>query len=118
MKYLLDTHALIWFYQASTTSAANIIYVSPASYWEIAIKLSNGSALFTESFTDFIQHSIFDNGFRFLPIEPQHCEPLLTLPFNHKDPFDRMIISQAMIEQIPILGVDKIFDQYPIQRIW
>ncbi len=128
MRLLLDTHTLLWFYlgdpQLSAPAnglildPANLKFVSPATYWEIAIKVSLGKYLLNEPYEDLIQHAIFDNGFAVLPIEPRHTAALLRLPFHHKDPFDRLLIAQAQVEGMPIVGADGAFDQYAITRLW
>ena len=128
MKLLLDTHPLLWFYlgdaqlspvaQAAIVDPANSKSVSPASFWEIAIKVSLGKYKLNESYDDFIQHAIFDNGFDVLAIEPRHTAPLVTLPYHHKDPFDRLMIAQAIVEGISIVGADTMFDNYGVTRIW
>jgi PIN domain nuclease of toxin-antitoxin system len=96
VRLLLDTHALLCFYlgdpQLSTAArlliedVANTKLVSPASYWELAIKISLGKYTLTESYDDFIQHAIFDNGFLILPIEPRHTAGLVTLPQHQTSP--------------------------------
>ncbi|MBL8866776.1 MAG: type II toxin-antitoxin system VapC family toxin [Planctomycetia bacterium] len=128
MNLLLDTHSLLWVYwndpKLSTTAAqlvtdpTNRVLVSPASYWEIAIKIKTSKLVLRESFLDFVRHAILDNGFAILPIEPAHCDQLTTLPFHHKDPFDRLLVAQALAEDIPILSIDPILDAYGIQRLW
>lgn len=128
MRFLLDTHTLVWAYtndpRLSATAAglivdpANQCVISPATYWELAIKIATGKPVLTEPFSDFVQHAIFDNGFTILPIEPRHCEPLVTLSFYHKDPFDPLLIAQAMVENIPMVSIDTAFDPYPITRLW
>ncbi len=128
MNVLLDTHALIWFYEAdpklsaaaraAITDPANTIFVSAASYWEIAIKLGTGKLTLAVPYPDFIQHAILDNGFRILPIEPRHTAGLIGLPLHHRDPFDRLLIAQAVVEDIPIVSADAAFDPYPVRRIW
>lgn len=128
MRILLDTHTLLWYYlgdsQLSTTARthiddpANMKLVSPASYWELAIKISLGKYTLTESYDDFIQHAVFDNGFGILPIEPRHTAKLISLPFHHKDPFDRMMVAQGLAEGMPLVSNDAILDQYFITRIW
>jgi PIN domain nuclease of toxin-antitoxin system len=125
---LLDTHALLWFYlgDAQLSSAArtaisdprNGKFVSPAAYWELAIKVSLGKYVLTETYDEFIQHAIHDNGFGILPVEPRHTAVLITLPYHHKDPFDRLLISQAQVEGMAIVSADAVFDQYPITRLW
>lgn len=125
---LLDTHTLLWFYlgdvQLSSPARAVILdpgnskLISPASYWELAIKVSLGKYVLSESYSDFIQHAIFDNGFAILPVEPRHTAALITLPQHHKDPFDRLLIAQAVVEGIPVVSADVTFDLYPITRQW
>ena len=128
MNVLLDTQALLWHYlddpklsaTAETTMAdpANRVLVSAASHWEIAIKLSTGKYTLAVPFAAFLQEAIYDNGFALLPIEPRHTAELVALPYHHRDPFDRLIIAQAMVEKLPIVSADPALDLYPIQRIW
>ena len=128
MRLLLDTHAFLWFVQGdaqlSGKAHAHILdpgnekLVSPASYWEIAIKISVGKYTLHQPYQLFIERGIFDNGFVILPIEPKHTAILTTLPFHHRDPFDRLLIAQAMVEQISILSADPALDAYPITRLW
>jgi PIN domain nuclease of toxin-antitoxin system len=128
VRLLLDTHTLLWFYladaQLSSTARTliedpgNTKLVSPASYWELAIKISLGKYVLNESYDDFIQHAIFDNGFAILPIEPRHTAKLLSLPRHHKDPFDRLLVVQALAEGIPLVSGDAALGQYPITRLW
>jgi PIN domain nuclease of toxin-antitoxin system len=128
MKLLLDTHAFLWFVlgdaQLSSTAkssildAANMKLVSPASYWEIAIKISLKKYTLHEPYEAFMQRGIFGNGFEILPIEPKHTAVLTTLPFHHRDPFDRLMIAQAMVEQMPIVSGDPAFDAYSVYRLW
>ena len=128
MRLLLDTHALIWFFQGDTRLSAsgraiiddveNIKVISPASFWEIAIKVGKGNLELEVSYDDFVQQAIRDNNFTTLPIEPRHTSVLTTLPHHHGDPFDRLLIAQAMVEGITILGVDARFDAYPVERLW
>jgi len=128
VRLLLDTHTFLWFLlddpRLSTTvrdlidDPANDIEVSPATYWEIAIKISLGKYELPESYDVFIKREIATNDFRILPIEPMHTAALITLPYHHRDPFDRLLIAQAMVEAIPILSVDAAFDAYPVARLW
>jgi PIN domain nuclease of toxin-antitoxin system len=94
------------------------ILVSPASYWEVAIKLSLQRPLLAVPFPQFVQEAITDNGFGILPVEPYHCERTIGLPFHHKDPFDRLLAAQALAEGIPLLSADVIFDSYGVRRLW
>ena len=128
MRLLFDTHTFLWFLlddpQLSLTAKdfiidpANDIEVSPATYWEIAIKISLGKYELPEPYDIFIEGEITANAFHILPIEPKHTAVLTTLPFYHRAPFDRLLIAQAMVEDIPILSVDSAFDAYPIIRLW
>lgn len=128
MRILLDSHTFLWFvlgdaklsHQARTAieSSANEKLVSPASYWEIAIKISIGKYTLPQPYEQFIQKAIDDNGFVILPIVPKHTAALTNLPFHHRDPFDRLMIAQVMVEQMPIVSGDVVFDAYPVTRIW
>ena len=128
MRVLLDTHTFLWFLledpQLSTTASdviidpTNDIEISPATYWEIAIKIRLGKYALPEPYDIFIEREIATNDFHILPVEPKHTAVLTTLPFHHRDPFDRLLIAQAMVEAIPILGVDPAFDAYPVTRLW
>ena len=128
MRLLLDTHTFLWFIlddpHLSTTARemisdpTNDIEVSPATYWEIAIKISLGKYELPESYDAFIEREIAINNLRILSIEPKHTAALTTLPFHHRDPFDRLLIAQAMVEAVPIVSVDAAFNVYPVARLW
>ncbi len=128
MKFLIDTHTLLWIVtddkKLSETAnklylnSDNLIFVSLASIWEMAIKISIRKLSIEEPLNDFIQNQIKGNDIRILNIEIEHILRLENLPFYHRDPFDRLIISQSMSENIPVLSSDKVFDRYPIKRIW
>ena len=128
MRLLLDTHTLLWFaltdpqLSGAATSLimdpANEKLVSPASYWEIAIKISVKKYVLSRPYEDFMQEAIDKNGFGYLHIVPKHTAAVATLPFHHKDPFDRLLIAQAIVENIPIISADLALDAYPIKRLW
>ena len=128
MRVLLDTHTFLWFVLGDphlTTNAKALIeepgnekLVSPASYWEIAIKVSLGKYTLSHPYEEFMERGIAANGFIVLPIEPKHTAVLTTLPFHHRDPFDRLIIAQAMVEGIAIVSDDAAFDAYSVTRLW
>lgn len=128
MKVLLDTHALLWFAladpQLSSTAMTLIMdpaskkLVSPASYWEIAIKISINKYALPEPYEIFMDAAIDKNGFGYLHIEPKHTAALTTLPFHHKDPFDRLLAAQTLVEGLLLVSADPVFDQYGIRRIW
>ncbi len=128
MRVLLDTHTLLWFAlddpQLSAAAKAVIVdpanekYVSPASWWEIGIKMSAGKYTLTVPHEVFFDTAIAANGFLVLNIEPRHTAALIGLPQPHKDPFDRLLIAQAIVEDVPIISADAAFDAYPVRRIW
>jgi PIN domain nuclease of toxin-antitoxin system len=65
-----------------------------------------------------MERGIFGNGFQILPIDPKHTSVVTTLPFHHRDPFDRLIVAQATVEGIPLISIDSTLDAYPITRLW
>lgn len=128
MRALLDTHAFLWFIlddpqltpvaKALIEDPATEVLVSPASYWEVAIKVQLGKYALPIPFRQFMDTHIAANAFVVLPVEVRHVEPLTTLPLHHRDPFDRLIIAQAMAEGIPTVSGDTAFDDYPVTRLW
>jgi PIN domain nuclease of toxin-antitoxin system len=128
MRLLLDSHAFLWFVlndsrlsataKAKIASPANEILVSPASYWEIAIKVRLGKLALKAPFDPFVADQIAINRFTILHIEPRHAAVLTTLPLHHRDPFDRLLVAQALAEQIEIVSNDPKLDLYGITRIW
>jgi len=128
MRILLDTHSFLWFVlgdsKLSATarheieSPSNEKLISPVAYWEIAIKISIGKYTLPMPFEQFMRKAIDDNGFEILSIQPKHTAAITNLPFHHRDPFDRMLIGQAMVEGIGVVSGDSAFDAYPVTRIW
>jgi len=128
MKLLLDTHSFLWFIGGSSKLSVNArmliedlsnqSVLSVASLWEIAIKVSSGKLSLVQSFETFIPQQMSLNGIELLEISFPHTVVVATLPFHHRDPFDRLLIAQAIVEQIPIVGCDTKFDAYAITRLW
>jgi PIN domain nuclease of toxin-antitoxin system len=128
VRLLLDTHAFLWFItndpKLSTTAQgliadpSNEILVSPASYWETAIKVRIGKYPMSAPYEKFITQGIDGNGFKILPIEPGHTAVLTTMPFHHRDPFDRLIVAQAQVEKISVVSNDAVLDLYGVNRLW
>lgn len=128
MRVLLDTHAFLWFIAGDTslsTKARQLIEdptvesgLSVASLWEIAIKVSIGRLHLGEPFGSLIPRQLQLNGIRLLDITVEHTATVATLPFHHRDPFDRLLIAQAMVEGIPIISREALFDSYTITRLW
>ncbi|MFM8286388.1 MAG: type II toxin-antitoxin system VapC family toxin [Planctomycetaceae bacterium] len=128
MRLLLDTHAFLWFVlddpQLSSTARnlieepANEVEVSPATYWEIAIKIKLGKYALPQPYQEFMEAQLALNDFRILPIEPRHTALLTTMPFHHKDPFDRLLVAQALSESVSMISIDSQLDAYGVQRVW
>lgn len=128
MKYLLDTHTLLWIVNDDPRlskkskqvylNSENLILFSIASLWEIAIKISLKKLSIEEPLNEFIQIHIKGNDIKFLNIEVPHILLLENLPYHHRDPFDRLIVTQCIHEDITLLSSDKMFDLYPIKRVW
>ncbi len=127
MKLLLDTHTFLWFISGNSKlsepnrrrieNVANERWISIASLWEMSIKASIGKLKISLPFPELVKRHVYQNAMGLLPINPEHVETLRILPFHHKDPFDRLIIAQSIVEQMTILSRDAVFDDYGIQRI-
>jgi len=87
-------------------------FFSVANFWEMAIKISLGKLKLRLSFTELYETHIIGNAITILEMLPEHLDILKTLPFHHKDPFDRLIITQSIAEALSILSHDKLFDYY------
>ena len=128
MKLLLDTHVLIWWSLDSVkltkkiyellTDPDNTLVVSIASIWEMQVKVQLGKLDLDKKVSELITHQQQVNNLEVLPIDPAHVYALENLPNEHRDPFDRIIIAQSIVEAIPLLSADKVFDRYPVERIW
>jgi len=126
MDVLLDTHALIWyrtshvrlsdFAKAAIDKSTNR-YVSKASLWEIFLLIEKGKLPFGESASEYIFHLLNDD-FIFLEIEISDLEKLPTLPDFHKDPFDRLLIAQALNRNLTLITKDQFINKYPIKTLW
>jgi PIN domain nuclease of toxin-antitoxin system len=127
MKVLLDTHAFLWFIDddpqlslaAKTLMESEVdLLLSVASLWEIAVKVSIGKLDLPKSFDLFVPEQLQINEIEVLPIELLHLSVVSGLPLHHRDPFDRLLISQSMVEKLSIISTDKVFDQYGVNRSW
>ena len=128
MRLLLDTHAFLWFIMGSANLSvnaraliedpANERLLSVASLWEIAIKTSFGKLTLSAPFDELIPAQLKLNGIDLLNIKVDHLSTLTTLPFHHRDPFDRLIIAQAIVEKLPVISLDGTFDAYGVTRHW
>ena len=128
MKLLLDTHSFLWFVTSDLQLSANAltliadvnneVLLSPASYWEVAIKVSIGKYPLSVPFETFSTSALTANNIQILALEIRHAAVLSALPMYHKDPFDRMIAAQALSESIPVVSIDAALDPYGITRLW
>src|SRR4051794_18230076 len=128
MRILVDTHAFLWFVagdQRLSTRARRRIedpasdrFLSVASVWETAIKISLGKLTLSVSLDTLIDEGATDNGFALLDVRREHAVAVMHLPFHHRDPIDRLLVCQAMSDRLTIVSSDAALDAYPIQRIW
>lgn len=122
MKFLLDTNVFLWYVNGDSQipydfiqtidDDQNEIYLSIASLWEITIKHSKGSLVIHDDLESFLKKNVEAAGINVLPVEIKHLLQLNILPFIHHDPFDRLILSQALSDNINFLFTDQIFEQY------
>ncbi len=118
MRYLLDTHVILWWYldlpqlekrhRRIIADSANELYVSAAAIWEIEVKRRNGKL---DCPPDMMER-IKADGFKLLPIMAEHLVPLRTIPPIHNDPFDRIMVCQSLVEKIPIISYDDKVNAY------
>ena len=127
MRLLLDTHTFLWFIDDSPQlsqqgkallEADNELWLSIASLWEITIKLRLGKLTVGMPIEVLMTEHLTRNAIDILPITVAHLIALSTLPLHHRDPFDRLLIVQAMVEQAHLVSADPAFDAYPVQRVW
>lgn len=128
MRILLDTHTFLWFIEGNPRvsplavrlieDSQNDRLLSYASLWEVAIKASTGKLPLHEPFETLIPSELHRDGIDIVDFTIEHLNRLIALPFHHRDPFDRMLVAQAMVEGAPILSADPIFDAYGVQRLW
>jgi PIN domain nuclease of toxin-antitoxin system len=128
VRILLDTHALLWWLvdhpklsvnaQAAISTDAESIYVSAASVWEIATKTRLGKLEQANVPAADITAQIVREGFLPLPVTIAHGQAAGALPGPHRDPFDRMLIAQATIEDMVLLSNERAFDFYGVKRLW
>jgi PIN domain nuclease of toxin-antitoxin system len=124
MQLLIDTHILIWFLEGNKllpklrrqiiANPQNDIFVSIASLWEIAIKISIGKLTLAKPLADIIKQITIEN-IEILSIVPEHTLQVSALPFHHRDPFDRIIIAQSQVENLPIMTDDGEFGNYGVK---
>ncbi|MEO6588683.1 MAG: type II toxin-antitoxin system VapC family toxin [Pyrinomonadaceae bacterium] len=128
MNLLLDSHVFIWSYDEqhklsptalrAMSDSSNTLFLSVASAWEIQIKIIIGKIKLKNSLADVIAEQQKINGLQLLPVELSHALHLENLPLHHKDPFDRLLISQATFENMALVSADANFANYQINLLW
>ena len=128
MNVLLDTHAFLWWIDNNPklssrareiiSDAGNAIFLSAASGWVFAIKARLGKLTLPGDLERFIADQLAANAFSGLPIQLSHALHVYTLPAIHRDPFDRILVAQSQLEDMPILTVDLQIAKYPVEVIW
>ena len=128
MRLLTGTHVLLWAVGAlerlsdaareALSTAGHEVAIGTASLWEIAIKVSRGRLDLAADWQAAIERSRKHMGARWLAIEPAHYGRVATLPWNHRDPFDRMLIAQALCEYMFLISKDSVLAEYPVEVLW
>jgi len=128
VRLLLDTHTLFWSVEAPPKLSAAAMAViqdpandrllSAATIWELAIKVGLGKITLSIPYRQWMATAITDLKLSILPITVEYAERQSLLPAHHKDPFDRLLIAQALVDGLPIVGADAAFDPYGIIRLW
>jgi PIN domain nuclease of toxin-antitoxin system len=128
VRLLIDTHTLIWAMDDATQLSgpaatalqdpANDLLLSAATVWELAIKVGQGKLKLSLPYRQWVDKAIADLGLTILPVTVEYADRQAGLPPHHKDPFDRLIIAQALVEGISVVCADPAFDAYGVTRIW
>ena len=128
MKYLLDTHAFLWWIgddpalseraRSIIADGGNEIYLSAVSVWEIAIKSRAGRLDIAGEIETFVSRHVQENSFQPLPITLTHSAKVQSLSNHHRDPFDQMLVAQSMVEEMPVISVDKMIKSYDVEVVW
>lgn len=128
MRYLLDTHTFLWAAAGSPelsdrarrilTDPKPELFLSVASAWEMAIKVSLGKLILARPLAAMLSEGLRGQGIHLLAVHLDHVLAVARLPFHHRDPFDRLIIAQAVAEELVVVGRDEVFDRYGVRREW
>lgn len=128
MRYLLDTHVMLWFIEDAhelsqkareiLRDGENEIFWSAASYWEMTVKISLGKIELKQGWRALLEREKEVNKIQDLPLYHKHCEPHSRLPWHHRDPFDRLLICQAMVENLILITRDRNIQKYSVNTVW
>jgi PIN domain nuclease of toxin-antitoxin system len=128
MRHLLDAHSLIWALDdprklgkravAVLEDPANELLVSVGTIWEISIKAGLGKLSLSLPYRQWMERASADLGLSVLPLTLEHAERQMSLPYHHRDPFDRLLVAQCLVEGVSLVSADTVFDQYGFTRTW
>jgi PIN domain nuclease of toxin-antitoxin system len=128
VNVLLDTHAFLWFSaddpklspraRFTIEDSSNQVYLSLGSVWEMAIKISLGKLSLRRSLTSLVMEALERRGISLLGIQLSHAAKVAELPFHHRDPFDRLLVAQCLVLDMPLVSCDLAADPYGVKRIW
>ena len=128
MRLLLDTHAFLWFCEGSNAlspaaraameDANNVCFVSHATAWEVAIKARLGKLELRVPYDSLFPDAVLANGFTLLTSDIRHYRQIIELPLHHRDPFDRLLVAQAMVEELTLVTCDPPFSAYGVPLLW
>ena len=127
MRVLLDTHVFLWLtthhpalserQRAAYLDRETDLFLSVASYWEVCIKAALGKLELAPNWPEAFEREVLEGPVQWLPIQPAHCARLLELDHHHRDPFDRMLVAQALVEDLVIATSDRRIQRYPVQTL-
>ena len=128
MRFLLDTHVFLWFItddvrlteamRSLLADPRHELFLSAASAWEIAIKASLGRLQLEDDLERFIPRQLAQNGIAPLPVAVSHALHVHRLPPLHRDPFDRLLVAQSILEKMPLISSDQNLSRYPVEIVW
>jgi PIN domain nuclease of toxin-antitoxin system len=128
MTGLIDTHTFLWMTADESklgskaseflSQLENRVLLSVASEWEIAIKFGKGRLALSVPLDELLTSTVSKLSIEVMPIRPEHLIQVAALPEHHRDPFDRLIVAQALVEKLPLVSADSALDAYGVLRIW
>lgn len=128
MQLLLDTHSFLWFIGGDKRLSAkakeaiadleNEVFLSVASLWEMAVKINIGKLKLPRPYEELIPEQLMQNEIRVLRAELSHLTQYIALPLHHRDPFDRLLVAQAQVEEMTVVSKDEAFESYDVDLLW
>jgi PIN domain nuclease of toxin-antitoxin system len=128
MRFLLDTHAFLWFIEGNARLSntgkdyiedqSHDLLLSIASLWQMAVKISLGKLDLPQPFAEFMQSHLALSSIGLLEISSRHTYAVADLPYHHRDPFDRLLAAQCLSEGLTLISSDAVFEKYGVERVW